>query len=44
MRSLTSCEKLRIINPNVHTVFSLAVSLSVRGYSCTTAGVHFRDF
>ena len=33
------CEKLRI-KPNVHSVFSLAVFFSVRGYSCTTAGLH----
>ena len=29
------------INPNGHTVFSLAVFLCVGGFSCKTAGVHF---
>ena len=34
------CEKWKI-NPNIDTVSSFALFLSVRGYSCTTAVVHF---
>ena len=37
------CEKRRI-NSNFDTMFSFPVFLSVRGYLCKSAGVHFYDF